>query len=146
MPFRFSLATLLRFRESMEDREYLLLRNAQQEVANIRNHIAQLQDECRAVLAERDVALHSGLMASELQSYDFRRQQLEQAVEQLSAKLKQAEAKRDQQRKTYETAHQKRQVLSTIRDRQAQAYELEEAKRQQRMLDDVFLSRRKPQK
>jgi flagellar FliJ protein len=143
MAFRFALATLLRYRESMENREYLLLRNAQQEVAGIRTQIAQLQERRRALISECNSSLTHGLMAAELHSCEMYKQQLESAIEQLKKNLKAAELRRDQQRKTYEVAHQKREVLSTMRDRQLRAYELEEGRRQQRQLDDLFLSRRK---
>jgi flagellar FliJ protein len=143
MAFRFALASLLRYRESIEEREDLLLRNAQQEVAAIRSHIAQIEQQRKLLIQSYEKALSTGVIASELHSFMLQRRQMEQAIQQLSVQLKEAEKQRDQQRKAYQVARQKREVLSIVRDRQKRAYEIEEARREQRQLDDLFLSRRK---
>lgn len=146
MAFRFALASLLRFRESMEDREYLLLRNAQHEVASIHNQIGEMQQQRLAVIAACSSALTGGLIASELHAFAMQRQQIELMIEQLKKKLREAELRRDRQRKVYEAAHRKREALSIVRDRQQEAWDLQDGRRQQRQLDDLFLSRRKPEK
>lgn len=143
MPFRFPLAALLKYRESIEEREDLLLRNAQQQVSGIRNQILQIQEQQRVLMEEYSKTLRSGVVASELHSFIGHKQQLELALDQLNRMLKEAENRRNQQRKVYEIARQKREVLSTVRDRQMQRYQIEEGRREQRQLDDLFLSRRK---
>lgn len=145
MAFRFALAALLRYRESIEEREDLLLRNAQQEVAAIRNQIVQIQQQRQLLIQSYENALRTGVIGSELHSFMLQRQQMEYAIEQLGVQLKEAEKRRDQQREAYQLARQKREVLSIVRDRQRRAYEIEEARREQRQLDDLFLSRRKPE-
>lgn len=146
MAFRFALAALLRYRESIEEREDLLLQNAQQEVAAIRNQIAQVEQQRQLLIQSYEKALTTGVIASELHSFMLLRRQMEQAIEQLGVKLKEVEKRRDQQRQAYQVARQKREVLSIVRDRQKRAYEIEEARREQRQLDDLFLSRRKQDK
>ena len=146
MAFRFALAALLRYRESIEEREDLLLRNAQQEVTAIRSQIAQIREQRQLLIQSAENALSAGVIASELHSFMLQRQHMEQAIEQLGVKLKDAEKRRDQQREAYQVARQEREVLSIMRDRQLRAYEIEEARRQQSQLDDLFLSRRKHDK
>ena len=143
MPFQFSLAGVLKFRESTEQREYLALERIHQEVVHMEARLRQIEEWRQAAAQRREADLAEGIPSIHLQG-DFQQElSLEQQRDAFQGKLQELKAKRQIHLKAYQKARQKREVIAELRTRQENAYDREQAKRQQNLIDDLFLSRRK---
>jgi flagellar export protein FliJ len=141
MAFRFTLAAVLRYRESVEQREYLALQKIQQEIAQTEALIHRFQEQHSAARKCREAELARGIASIHLQAVYEAELALEKQLDRLQAQRQELEGKRRQCLKTYQLARQKREVLDNLRVRQLEAYRRAQAKRQQNTLDDIFLSR-----
>jgi len=143
MPFHFPLATVLRYRESIEQRERLALEKIQQEIAGIELQIRQTDDACSAASENRVAGLAHGTTAAEMQAaYEYQKA-LEQLSAILRARLQDSKKKWQQQLVVFEAARRNRETLEKLRQQQREVYNREQAKREQAAADDLFLSRRR---
>ncbi len=142
MPFRFSLSAVLRYRESIEQREHLALESIQQEIARVELRIRQVEEGCAAATQNRAAELARGTRAAEVQNAYEYESALEQQLEALRALLQELKMKWRQQLASYELARRNRETLDKLREKQLDAYSREQAKREQAGLDDIFLARR----
>lgn len=141
MGFRFSLATVLRFLESVERREELALQAILAEIARTRRAIEELTMRIEAAHRARHDALQQPIAAFEIQSMcseattaaDLRSLQLD--------KLAKLEQQRMKQLSVYRDAHRNRQMLTEMRTREQSAHERERNRTQQKFLDDMFAAR-----
>ncbi len=141
MAFRFSLAAVLRFRESIEKREELALQALLLEMARIRREIEHLtakiagaQETRNQAMQQPLPAIHLQLMLKEMEALADRRKALTESL--LTLDLECAK-----QTKRYQAAHRDRQMLSDMFARQREAYEQERTRAQQKFLDDIFAAR-----
>jgi len=141
MAFRFSLATVLRFRESLEKREELALQKLLMEMAGVHRDIENLTEEIARAEAARYDAMQQPLLAFRLQGMLL---EIQIAIQKKAA-LIESLARLDQQRKAqtakYQAVHRDRQMLSDMSTRLRDAYERECNRAQQKFLDDVFAAR-----
>jgi flagellar export protein FliJ len=141
MGFHFSLETVLRFRESVEQGEELELQKTQLEIAGVTRAIERATAEIEKAQKAREKAMKRAIPAAQVQ--DMLRE-AESAIEkkkQLEAMLQGLERQRDERMKAWQAAHRKRQMLSDMETRQLDAYEQEQVRAQQKQLDDLFGSR-----
>ena len=142
MPFHFPLAAVLRYRESLEQREYFALERIQQEATRVEIMIRQAEEDCLAAAQNRASNMAQGVRAAEVQAaYEYQRA-LEQQIEMLRVRLQDLKIKWRQQLTSYELARRNRETLEKLRDKQLEAYSQEQAKREQAAVDDLFLARR----
>jgi flagellar export protein FliJ len=141
MAFQFTLAAVLKYRENIEQREYLVLQRIQQEIVQTEAQIRRFQEQYSSARQYRDTELARGIASIHLQAVYEQELSLEKQLDKLQAHLEELEAKRHECLKIYQLARQKRQVLDHLRVRQLDAYRRAQAKRQQNTLDDIFLSR-----
>jgi flagellar protein FliJ len=142
MSFQFPLAAVLRYRESLEQREYFALERLQQEVTRVEQSIRQVQGDCSTATQNRAAELAQGIRGAEVKTaYDYQ-SALEQQLEGLQALLQQLKIKWRQQLATYDLARRNRETLEKLREKQLDAYSREQAKREQAVIDDLFLARR----
>lgn len=142
MSFQFPLAAILRYRESIEQREYLALEQIQQGIVRVELRISQVENDCSAATQNRIAELAQGTRAAVMQSaYEYQRA-LEQQIEALRAQWQELKIKWRQQLASYEQARRNRETLDKLREKQLDAYNREQAKREQAVIDDLFLSRR----
>lgn len=142
MPFEFSLAAVLKYRESVEHMEYLALEAIHLEVAQAEALIRQV-DEWRLMASEHRAAqLARGVASIHLQGAYEHELALERYRDSLQGKLKELRQALRQHFKAYEAARQKREMLDKLRSHQLDRYNRWLAKRQQSTLDDLFLARR----
>jgi flagellar biosynthesis chaperone FliJ len=141
MGFRFSLSTVLRFRESVEKREELALQTLQLEIAGgwraIEELAAKIEQKCESLELAMQRPLPASflqLMLGELNEDVAQRQTLLLRIEIL-------QQKRKVQLKSYRTAHSGRQMLTDIFTQQRNAYEQKQLRTQQRLIDDIFAVR-----
>lgn len=141
MAFRFTLATVLRFRESVEKREELSLQRILLEMARVQREIEQISNAIVTAQAAREQAMLNPLPASHLHGM---LNDAEAAVER-KKKLIQALAALEHQHRLqatkYQAAHRDRQMLSDMKAKKRDAYEQERARATQKFLDDIFAAR-----
>lgn len=141
MAFHFSLDSVLRFRESLEQREEVVLLRIQQELAEVRNAIDQITADIANAEKAREQALQQPIPAARLQAMLCEKQAALEHKKNLLASLQALEQKRTEQMKIYQAAHRGRRMLTEMESRQLDAYEQERARDQQKFLDDVFGAR-----
>jgi flagellar export protein FliJ len=142
MAFQFPLAAVLRYRESIEQREYFTLEQLQQEIVRVEINISQAESALSVATHNRIGDLAQGTRAITLQfAYRYERS-LEQEIERLRGLWRELKIKWRHQLASYEVARRNRETLEKLRERQLEVYTREQAKREQAVIDDLFLARR----
>jgi flagellar export protein FliJ len=141
MAFRFSLATVLRYRDSMEKREELALKRVLMEIARTRLEIEHLTRQIARAQAAVEKTLEQPVSAAHLQSMVSEIDALFDRKKSLSESLAALERRRQLQMQAYQAAHRDRKMLSEMANRQRDAYEQERARREQKFVDDIFAAR-----
>jgi flagellar export protein FliJ len=139
--FRFSLASVLTVRESIERREELALQRIEMEVARVKQRIEELTDELAKAGAARDKALQQSIHAYDLHSMDAQMNAALEAKQTLFETLQTLRQQRDAQMKLYQAAYNGRQMLSDLLEQQKNKYKQEQDHLQQKRIDDIFASR-----
>jgi flagellar export protein FliJ len=143
MAFQFSLAAVLIYRESLEQREYIALEQIQQAITRTEAHILQVEEWRATAAQQRSEELARGVHSVQLQQAYEHELALERYRDLQQEKLRELKNRRQQQLKSYELARQKRKVLDELRGHQFEAYTRGQARRQQHLLDELFLARRR---
>lgn len=141
MPFRFSLASVLRVRESIERREELALQRVEMEVARVKHRIDELTDELARAGEARENALRNSIPAYDLQSMDAQMNAALDAKQILLDTLQTLQQQRDAQMKLYQVAYNGRQMLTDLLEQKKSEYKQEQDHAQQKRIDDLFASR-----
>jgi flagellar export protein FliJ len=142
MAFQFPLAAVLRFRETVEQREERALQKIQLEMARVSHQIDQLTAGIAREQKAREQALKQPIPAVELQTMLWEAQASVQKKNALIEALHAFEEQRIQQMNVYQAAHRDHETLLNMAAEQRSAYELEHARAQQKFLDDIFIARR----
>jgi flagellar FliJ protein len=142
MAFRFSLATVLRVRESIEQREERALQQIQLEIARVLRQIEELSAAIAKAHDTQEDALRQPVPAGYLHGLLWEAQAAVAQREGLLSTLQALEQQRDKQMKIYRAAHRNHETLISMKRDQRNAYELEQARTQQKSLDDLFMARR----
>lgn len=142
MPFRFSLATVLRIRESLEKREERALQKIQLEMAHVLRQIEELNAEIAKSHEMREQEMAQLIPASHLHMLLWQVQAAGERRVTLFQNLLVLEQQRDQQIKVYQQAHRDRETLTDMSNQQRDLYEQEQARGEQKSLDDIFMARR----
>lgn len=142
MAFRFTLAPLLRLRQSIERQRTLKLQEANLQVSRAQEKLAQLERSL-AESAESDaVALQAGRTAAELQFASVLRENLHLFRQELHSDILKLELMRQQALGEYRQAYREREILETLRARERRVYQQEQLRRQQQELDATYLLQR----
>jgi flagellar export protein FliJ len=141
MAFRFSLASVLSYRESLERREELALQRIQMEMAQVRKAIDQLTGQIAQAQQTIERVMQKALPAMQMQSMLNQANAAGERKRALLASLEALEQKRQQQMRTYQDAHRSRRMLSDMAKQRRDAWEQERVKSQQKFLDDIFAAR-----
>jgi len=142
MPFRFSLATVLKIRESLEKREERVLQTIQLEMARVVHQIEELNAAIARSHKAREQAMEKPVPAIHLQLLLSQAKAAEETRALLFQNLRTLEQKRDQQIKVYQQAHQDRETLTDMSNKQRDLYDQDKARAEQKSLDDIFMARR----
>jgi flagellar export protein FliJ len=141
MPFRFSLAPVLKLREALEERELHHLEQTQHQIASVVQLLESLKHEQSSAVLNRESALTKGAPAADLHFHELLRRGMNARQSILEKMLADLQVHRTQQLERYEAAKRNREVLSDLRDRRRAAKESKAAREQQRITDDSFLAR-----
>ncbi len=143
MAFRFSLATVLRIRAVVEDREERLLQRIQQEVAQTLQAMTQTDSEIAESNASRRAELFKPSTGTNVRAAYGGIDQLKSNRQTLEAQLVKLEELKAVQLNVYRAARRDREMLADMRDRKRGVYDADTARREQHTLDDNFLARRR---
>lgn len=141
MGFRFSLAAVLAFRESVERREELSLQQIVLEIAHTHHQIEQLTVEIAQEQESLNKAMKQPMTAFQLQNILAGVDSIVARKKALQDSLVPLEQRREVQRMAYQAANRSRRMLSDMKDRQRDIYDQESARKEQKMLDDIFGAR-----
>jgi flagellar export protein FliJ len=141
MPFRFSLAPVLRVRESVEKRQETALHAAQLELARTRRRIDELTHEMARAWEKREQALRETIPANRLQTMQAEINAAVEARQTLQETSQTLKCDRDLQMKLYTAAHASRQIITDLLAQKKSAYLQQEVRAEQKMLDSVVAAR-----
>jgi flagellar export protein FliJ len=141
MAFRFSLESVLRYRESLEKVEEIALHKIVQEIAGTTLQLQKIEDEQQLLRDQRERDLAQGLPAAYLQDLSLQELQLLTGAEKIRTRLLELESNRVQQLAIYQQAQQAREILSEVRKQKHESYLVELRRQEQKGLDELFLAR-----
>jgi flagellar FliJ protein len=141
MAFKFSLATVLRYREELEKREERTLEQRREEVAVLEARLAEIRRLRDAILQHREAAMKRGTLGSDLHYTAQKKRDLDRMEQETREQLKLALSEFDKQMKAFLAARQKREILSELKSTQKDVYEEKQEKREQALVDELFGSR-----
>lgn len=141
MAFRFPLATVLRFRQSIEKREELALQKVLVDIAQNIRKIEQLSARIAEAQQMREETLRQYTSAFQLQSMLCEVQIAAERRRSLIDSLASLEQKRIMQMTAYQAALQDRRTLSELEGRRREEYKVERERAQQKQVDDIFGAR-----
>lgn len=142
MAFRFPLASVLRVRESIEQREERALQRIQMEMARVSHQIEELTAMIAGAHDAQSEALRQPIPAGYLHTLLWEEQSAVERRKVLVTALQALEQKREKQIKIYQVAHRNHETLISMKNEQRTAYEMEQSRTQQKSLDDLFIARR----
>ena len=141
MAFRFPLATVLRYRESVEKREELALQKVQLEIAVALRLVEELSEQIARASEACESKLRRTINANEMQVMLCEVNTAAAAKQSLMRKIQILEQTRAEQLRRYHAAYNGRQMLSDMHSKQQIEYEQEQSRSQQKSLDDIFGTR-----
>ena len=142
MPFHFTLAPLLRLRQSIERQRILQLQEVSHRVTRAREVLAQLERFLSDSAQSDSTNLATGRSAAELQFASVFRANLHHHRQELQSDIGKLEALRQQAVSAYQQAYRAREVLESLRARQRRTYQQEQLRREQQELDATYLLQR----
>jgi flagellar export protein FliJ len=145
MPFRFSLAAVLRLRESRERTEEVALEQCYRQLYSIQNLLSVQNEQIARIREHYEQDLICGTRAAELHCLLEQRFQAEHRREAILQQLAEAQDKLRQQIEIYRSARQQREIVAQVRTSRFRQYQQREALAEQKARDDLFLlSRQRP--
>jgi flagellar export protein FliJ len=143
MGFHFTVAAVLRYRQSLEEREELGLHGLLARRATLLQELEQARDvrhQLRTVLHR--TLQQAALPAAEVQFAMAQLHGMERQQTLLQSRLLALASEISQQMARYRQARQKRQVLESLREVQWREYQGKQRRREQATLDELHLLRR----
>ena len=142
MAFQFSLATVLRVRGIIEEREEGILQKILFDISKIFDDLERTD----AQLAESDASRHADVfkpcIGLQVHASYGELKELKQRRKDLEGQIKKLEQARDGQLIVYEAARRDREMLTDMREKKRSAYDADVNKREQKALDDNYIARR----
>lgn len=142
MSFKFSLATVLKVRESVERREERVLQKIQLEIARTLRQADELVEQISRTHEARERLMQQATAASNLHTLLEAAQAMSEQRLGLLERVQVLEQERAKQMKVYQAAHRDREMLTDMQMRQRDTYEKELERTRQKQLDDLFMARR----
>jgi flagellar export protein FliJ len=142
MAFRFSLATVLRVRGIIEEREEALLQKILFDISKIFEDLERTDVQLAETDASRQADVLKPCIGLQLHASYGEVQELKQRRRDLAARIQELEQERDRQLSVYEAARRDREILTDMRERKRTAHDTDISKREQKILDDNYIARR----
>jgi flagellar export protein FliJ len=142
MAFQFSLATVLRVRGIVEEREERILQKILFDISKIFDDLERTDAELAESNASRDADVFKPFIGLQVHAYYGQVKELKQRRKNLEAQIQKLEQARDAQLIVYEAARRDREMLTDMREKKRTAFDADVNKREQRALDDNYIARR----
>jgi len=142
MSFQFSLATVLRIRGILEEKEERMLQQILFELTQTREALARTEAEILESDASRCADIFKTRIGRNIHASYGEINELKQKRKSLEEKIEKLEQLRDRQVVVYETARRNREMLTGMHQEQRTAYESGLARMEQKTIDDNFIARR----
>lgn len=142
MAFRFSLATVLRVRRIIEEREEAILQKILFDISKIFEDLERNEAQLAETDALRQADVLKTCIGLEIHASYGEVKELKQRRKDLAAQIQELEQARDRQLAVYEAARRGREILTDMRERKRTAYDIDLSKREQKILDDNYIARR----
>jgi flagellar export protein FliJ len=142
MPFRFSLATVLRVRRIIEEREEGVLQKILFDISKVFEDLERNDAQLTETDASRQADVLKPCIGLQIHASYGQVRELKQRRKDLAAHIQELEQARDRQLIVYEAAHRDREILTEMRERKRTAYDIDSSKREQKILDDNYIARR----
>lgn len=141
MGFRFSMASVLRWREGIEKREELTLQQVQFELNRVRQRIEEITEDLVKANRQREEALQDWMQASELNGLNDEMSAAANARQILIETMATLRKQKEEQMAVYRAARVNRRMLTDLEKQHREAWEQEQDRTDQKRLDDVFTAR-----
>jgi flagellar export protein FliJ len=142
MAFRFSLATVLRVRGIIEEREEALLQKILFDISKIFEDLERNEAQLAEADASRQADVLKPSIGLQVHASYGEVQELKQRRKDLAARIQELELARDRQLIVYEAARRDREILTDMRGKKRIAYDNDMSRREQKILDDNYIARR----
>jgi flagellar export protein FliJ len=142
MAFKFSLATVLRVRGIVEEREERMLQQIQQEILNTLQAAAKIDSDIAQSNTSRAANLFKASMGTNLHAAYGELTQLKLHRRELESQLNKLNQLKKTQIEVYNAARRNREMLTEMREEKREVYESDLARREQSTLDDNYIARR----
>jgi flagellar FliJ protein len=142
MAFQFSLATVLRVRGIIEEREEGRLQKILSDIARIFDDLERIDAQLAESDASRDADVFKPRIGLQVHAHYGEVKQLKQRRKDLEGQIKKLEQVRDAQLIVYEAARRDREMLTDMYEKNRTAYDSDMSKREQKTLDDNYIARR----
>jgi flagellar export protein FliJ len=142
MAFQFSLATVLRVRGIIEEREEALLQKILFDISKIFEELERVDVELAETDASRQADVHKPCIGLQIHASYGKVKELKQRRKDLAAQIQKLEQARDSQLMVYDAARRDREMLTDMHEKKRTAYDSDIRKREQKILDDNYIARR----
>jgi flagellar FliJ protein len=142
MAFQFPLATVLRFRGVLEEREERMLQRILCEISQVQESLARIDAQIAASDASRHANLFKPIAGLDLHASYGEAKELMQIRKDLQGQIEKLEQLRDRQLMVYAAARRDREMLTDMREEKRCEYKSEMARSEQKTIDDNYIARR----
>ena len=142
MAFQFPLATVLRFRGVLEEREERMLQRILFEISQVQETLASIDAQIAGSYASRHENLFKPIVGHVLHASYGEVKELQQNRKDLEENILKLEQLRDRQFIAYAAARRNREMLSDMREEKRSEYDSDMARSEQKTIDDNFIARR----
>jgi flagellar export protein FliJ len=142
MAFQFSLATVLRVRGIVEEREEGILQKILFDISKIFDDLERTDAQLAESNASRDADVFKPFIGLQVHASYGQLKELKQRRKNLEGQIQKLEQARDAQLIVYEAARRDREMLTDMREKKRNAFDADVNKREQKALDDNYIARR----
>lgn len=142
MAFQFPLATVLRVRGILEEREERMLQTILCEISQAQESLARTDAELEGTDASRSAEIFKRSLGHNVHASYGGVKQLKESKEGLETRIEKLKQLRDRQLVVYQQARRNREMLTDMREEKRTAYESDMARDEQKTLDDNYIARR----
>src|ERR1700733_3255423 len=142
MAFHFSLASVVRVRVIVEEREEGILQKILFDISKVFDDLERIDSRIEEADDSRHAEVLKPCIGLDVHACYGAVKELKQRRKDLEDKIQKLEEARDRQLAVYEAARRNREMLTDMREKKRTAYEIEMNKREQKTLDDNYISRR----
>jgi flagellar FliJ protein len=142
MSFVFSLASVLRVREMLEEQEERLLQKILFEISRTHEAIAQIDAEVAESNALLRANINKPVIGLDVHTSYGQINSLRQDKIELNVRCGKLRELRDKQLLAFKAARRNREMLTDMREEKRTIYDIDQAKSEQKILDDNYINRR----